>query len=180
MKHFAQAQLFRSRAGAGRRTKMPHIRSITVLLLSALALLLLSAAPAFSQYSIETRTEISWITGDILISATAEIPPSETNITSARFRITETIDRGLTSIVTGAFDDIYLDSLQTLSDGFTSSRKRLTDFDALNLTKSRVSSSMSRDLDSVTNLYKYNIFNDLIPLLISHRKNGSGSEGSQL
>ncbi len=134
------------------------------------ALLLTAAQGLYAQYNIETDTEVSWITGDILISASAEIPAATANLTTARFRLTETIDRDLTSIVTGAFDEIYLDSRQTLSEGFTSNQKRLTDFDALNLTKSRVSSSMSLKLDSVTNLYKYNIYNDLIPLLLTHEK----------
>ena len=141
---------------------------ITLLIISTV--LVTVASPLFSQYDVKTTTETSWITGDILISATAEIPESTTNLTSARFRITETIDRGLTAIVTGAFDGIYLDSLHTLSEGFTSTERRLSDFDALNLKKTRISSSLSLDLDSVTNLYKYNIYHELIPILLSHKK----------
>lgn len=139
-----------------------------IYLIITAAMLSVSSVSLFAQYDIETETNISWLTGDIMIKATAKIPALETNLTSARFRITESIDRNLTEIVTGAFDSIYLDSLNTLSDGFTTSQRRLSDFDSLNMSKTRISSSLSLDLDSVTNLYKYNINDELIPILISH------------
>ena len=130
----------------------------------------LLSMPVLAQYDVTTETDISWLTGDIIITATAAIPADTKNLTSARFRITESIDRNLTSYVTKSFQSIYLDSLNTVSDGFTASQQRLTDFDALNLSKTRISSSMSIDLDSVSNIYKYNIFKDLVPLLIDHTK----------
>ena len=139
-------------------------------LLIVTAVLLCSALPLFAQNDIVTEAEVSWLTGDVTISATAEIPVSTTNITSERFRITESIDRGLTAVVTEAFEGIYLDSLQTLKEGFTSNGRMMGEFDNLNLTKTRVSSSLSLDLDHVTNIYKYNIFDELIPILTAHKR----------
>ena len=143
-------------------------KSKTDRLIIAAALLIIAAAPSFAQYEVVTETDVSWQSGDIMIKATAKIPESEINLTSARFRITESIDRSLTGIVTEAFSGIYLDSLHTLSEGFTASQRRLSDFDTLNMSKTRISSSLSLNLDSVTNLYKYNINDELIPILISH------------
>ncbi len=142
------------------------------ILLNALfiSLLLLSAQPLFSQYYIEKKTDVSWETGDILLYATATIPDSAANLASTRFQISESIDRGLASIELEAFEGIFLDSLHNLSEAFTANREKLVEFDALALTKSRVSSSMSLDLSSVTNTYKFNIFEDLIPILIDHKK----------
>lgn len=134
--------------------------------------LIFSCIPSFqifSQYDITTEADISWKEGTIVIKASAEIPYSTKNITTERFRITESIDRNLTSYVTEALQTMYLDSLYTISDAFTSSRERLTEFDSLNLSKTRTSSSMSVNLDRVTNIYNYDIFGELVPLLIEHR-----------
>ncbi|MDC7124911.1 MAG: hypothetical protein PQJ46_05055 [Spirochaetales bacterium] len=131
---------------------------------------LFSTTQVFSQYEIKTNTEISWATDVITIEATVDLPDDVTNITSERFKITEFIDRKLTNIAMSAFNDIYLDSLTTLGDFFSSSMQGLTDFDQINIDKNHISSSMSLNLDSVTNYYKYDINKEIIPLIITHKK----------
>ncbi|MDC7225619.1 MAG: hypothetical protein PQJ61_02515 [Spirochaetales bacterium] len=140
------------------------------LFIAAGVLLLYALLPLSALDDIETTTEISWLTGDMTISASAAVPASAINITTERFRITEAIDRNLTEIVTGAFSSIYLDSLHTLKEGFNMDSRMMAEFDNLNLGKNRTSSSISLDLDEVTNIYKYNIYSELIPILTKHRR----------
>ena len=149
---------------------MPKRKFKIITLVLTAAMLLSAVFPVSALPEIITETALSWATGDVTISATAEIPQSATNITSERFRITESIDRNLTEIVTEAFSTIYLDSQQTLKDGFSADSRMMERFDTLNLAKTRVSSSMGLRLDSVTNIYKYNIFSELIPILIKHKR----------
>ena len=154
------------------RKKQPQFRTangvhLTVLL--SAVLILITASPLAAEYNITTETEISWEKGDIMIAASAPVPLEVPNLISERFRITETIDRNLTVLVTDAFDGIYFDSLKSLQEAFTSDGRILSAFDKLNLTKSRVSSSLSLDLDRVTNIYRYNIFEELVPILSDRR-----------
>ena len=144
------------------------IKSLT--LICSIAISIFTGFTAFAETEINTETSVSWLTGDVTITATAHIPESTTNITLERFRITESIDRNLTGIVTEAFSGIYLDSLNTLEDGFSSNSGMMAEFDSLNLKKTMISSSMGLRLDKVTNIYKYNIFEELIPILITHTK----------
>lgn len=137
-----------------------------------LSIFTVSSFSLFAEYDITTETDVSWLNGTITITAAAAVPESTKNLTSERFRITESIDRNLTSYVMEAFDTIYLDSLHSLSEGFTSTQERLTAFDTMNLSKTRISSSMSIDLDTVSNIYKYNIYEELVPLLIEHDQPG--------
>ncbi len=138
-------------------------------LVYSLFFICITVVPASAVDGITTDTQISWTTGDIVITASAAIPDSATNITTTRFRLTESIDRDLTEIVTNAFKAIYLDSLHTLADGLSANSSVMSAFDEINLSKTRVSSSLSLNLTSVTNIYKYNIYNELIPILTSRK-----------
>ena len=104
----------------------------------------------------------------MIITAISPVPEDTANITTARFRISESIERDLTDIVLDAFDTVSLDSRFSLSSYLTDNAERLSQFETINETKQRVSSSFSVDLSSVTNVYRYNIYNDLMPVLITH------------
>ena len=145
---------------------------VGILLAAAAALMLLMPAvrAEAEQYDLRTDMSVSWESGDIIITTEAEIPDSEDNLTTERFRISESVDRSLTEIASDSFDGIYLDSMTTVSGFLKSHQQKMTLFDNLNYSLRKVSSSFSRDFSSVVNVYRYGIFSDLMPILIDHDK----------
>ena len=141
----------------------------TLRFFSLIMLSLFISIPVFSQqYDLQTNMNIQWETGDITITAEAFIPDDADNLTTARFRISEFVDRNLTEIATESFETLHLDSLTTVKTFLKENQSGMTSFDDLSHTTEKLSSSFSRDLSSVKNIYKYNIYTDLMPILIDH------------
>ncbi len=136
----------------------------------AAAFLLFSAFTLWpQQYDLKIGMETDWESGDITVTAEALIPEDADNLTTQRFRISEFIDRNLTEIASGTFDNLYLDSLRTVQTFLKENQAGMTEFDSLNYSTDKISSSLSRSLKSVRNIYKYNIYSDLMPILIHHK-----------
>lgn len=134
------------------------------------AFLLLSSFTIWpQQYDLITGMTTNWENGDLTVTAEALIPEYADNLTTQRFRISEFIDRNLTEIATETFDNLYLDSLRTVRTFLKGNQAGMTEFDSLNYSTEILSSSLSRNLKSVKNIYKYNIYTDLMPILINHR-----------
>lgn len=148
---------------------LPKHKSNTVLFFAVVFLIILSS-PLYSQiYDLDSDMKISWETGEITITAEAAVPEDSDNLTTERFKISESIDRDLTEIATESFSKLYLDSLISVKDFLKENQSRMTSFDSLNYTKQKVSSSFSRNLSAVVNTYRFNLFTDLMPLLINHK-----------
>ncbi|MBI9108127.1 MAG: hypothetical protein JEZ04_15365 [Spirochaetales bacterium] len=145
-----------------------NINKLSLFAITAV-ILSLFCSPVFSdQNDIKTKMEINWKTGDITISTESFIPDNTDNLTTARFRISESIDRHLTEIAAESFDGLYLDSLRSVRTFLKENQTGMTKFDSLNQSIEKISSSFSRDLSTVKNIYKYNIYSDLMPILITH------------
>jgi len=146
-----------------------NIRTFRVFTIT-IVILICSILPAWSQeYDIQTGMDLNWETGDIIINTEAFIPASTENLTTARFRISEFIDRSLTEIAAESLDGLYLDSMKTVQNFLKENQTGMTKFDSLSYSGRKVSSSLSLDLSSVKNIYEYNIYTDLMPILISHK-----------
>ncbi len=125
-----------------------------------------AAFSASGQDQITSDIDISWTTGIIRITAEAPITGKSGNITSERFRISEIIDRKLSGIATDALHGMYLDSLYSVGEWLQMDHDRLSRFEDLNFSMTRISSNMSMDLSTIKNVYEYNIYKDIIPLLL--------------
>jgi hypothetical protein len=148
---------------------MSLIKNNNLQFFSLLAVVFFVCLPVYSQqYDLQTEMELNWETGDVTIMTKAAVPDDADNLTSERFRISEYVDRNLTDIALESFESLYLDSLLTVKTFLKNNQSGMTKFDRLNDSTEKLSSSFSRDLSSVQNIYRYNIYTDLMPILIDH------------
>lgn len=142
-----------------------------IIFFCTLSIFIFSLLPQLTHcQDIITETDILWESGEIHVITKLEMPDRQTNLTATRLEMTEYMNQKLTDISLESFKSIYVDSITTLGEAITNNVNKLSKFDSMNLEKNRASSNMDRKLNTIINLYKYDIYSDIIPLLISHQK----------